>query len=221
MMPRILLCAVLVLPFSALPTVAQSPAEAGSKAQQEKKDENIPAKPAVLSGAALRFGADLQGAATPAVLKWAKSFAKKEILKAQEAPGRDTVAAALSTAYAGRSEPSRKAGEVLVWYLAYLEGTKNQETAAQRVRDMERELDRLQDDQQQLDRTPVEFSQMPLKRAAESRILGRIEEVRLQRDIYKRVLDGINARVDICLENLAALTDAAKGMDPVAIRGLK
>ncbi len=213
---RVLFVSVCAASFSA----AQSTPAAEPRTQQERKDDSAPAKATVLSGAALRFGADLENATPQAFLKWARNFAKKEILKPQVAPNREAVSKALNADYGKSPELSRKAGEILLWYLAYQEGTKNQEVAAVRVHDMEKELARLEEDQQQLDRTPAEFKG-EAKRDTASRILGQIEQDRVQRDTYKRVLDLLSVRVDFCLQNLSALLDESKGLAPAEIRNLK
>ena len=108
-----------------------------------------------------------------------------------------------------------------MWYLAYQEGTKSQEIAAQRVRDLEKEMARRQDDLRQLENTPVPMHQLAALHAAQEQIQTRLQQDGRIRDAYNSVLDSARARVDVCLENLSALTEAAKGLNTAEIRSLK
>ncbi len=197
------------------------PQEKPVTAQQEKSPEGAPEKPAVLSSAALRAGAELEGAAAPSFLKWARDFAKKEIVKAKTLPAKDVAAKALAASHPDASAQARAAGEIVVWYRAYQEAAKAQGISGQRVRDVDKDLKDMAQDLRQVETTPVEISQLPLKREAEDRILARMQAAARMREAYARV-DQLNGeRVDFCMSTLAALTENAKALNPAEIRGLK
>jgi len=167
------------------------------------------------------MGADLEGAAAGAVLKWARNLAKREVLTARTPPAEDTVAKALRANYSKAPDSARQSGELLVWYLAYREGSRSQEIAAQRVRDIERSMRFLNDDLRNLDNVPIPLTQLPAAHEEENRIRTRLRDAESLRDMNQRVLDGIRARVDLIIERLAAHSETMKDRDPADIRLLK
>lgn len=191
----------------------QTPAPPPQSKQQPPSANTLPA-------GAVALGTRLEAAAAPAVLKWARNYAKREILKKATPPKDEAVTAALEEAYPRAKPAALRAGEALVWYLAYQEGSKTQEISAQRVRETERDLQFLQDDLRRLENTPVPISEMPLAREMEGRIRARMYALEQQRDMYKRVHEGIAATVDACVERLAARSEAIKDVDAGEIRGL-
>lgn len=197
-----------------------SPVNAAQEQSGKPLEKQASTATNTLPAAAIAFGTRLEAAAAPAVVKWARNFAKREILKKSPPPKDEAVTAALEEAYPRAKPPALRAGEVLVWYLAYQEGTKSQEISAQRVRETERDLQFLQDDLRRLENTPVPISEMPLAREAEGRIRARMYALEQQRDMYKRVHALVAASVDACVERLAARSEAAKDADAGDIRGL-
>lgn len=190
-------------------------------AAQEKPAANKQASAStVVSSAALRMGAALESAAPAPVMKWARSYSRREMLKSTP-PTEGGVAAALLTNYPGAPAAAREAGEFLLWYVAYREGTKSQEIAAQRVREIERDIDFLNGDLRNIRNTPVEISQAGVARAAEDRAMARLQDAERMRDMHKRVRDAVAARVDVCIERLAALGESRKDRDAAEIRNLK
>lgn len=192
----------------------KKPAEPKVQAEQE-------AKPAVVSSPALQLGAKMQEAASAELLKWAREYAKREVLGRPTASENEAIAKAIATRYSKAPLPAREAGLFFLWYVAYQQAGQGQLFAGARVRDLDRDVRSLEDDLLRIRNTPVPIAQAAAARDAEARAEQRLEDVIRQRTLHQRQLDAARARVDNCLERLAALHEQWKDRDPAEIRALK
>ena len=220
---KIRIVAVAAVSFAGAAWGQQAEPAKKPEAQQEqtKPDQIKKETPAVLPSAALSLGAKMAESASPGFLKWARGYAKREILEHTPPREHEAVRKAIEARYLQAPEPARAAGVFLVWYVAYEQATKTQDAAGERVRDIERVLNRLADDLAQIRNTAVPISAVDAQRDEEGRILGRLEDATRERDLFQRNLDIQRARVDLCLQRLAALHEALKDSDTSSIRQLK
>lgn len=219
--PNLLVAVAVALLLAGAAVAQQSPKKPEPSASKGEQEGTRIAPAGVLPTEALRLGADLEGAAPGVFLKWARKFAKREIVDRSEPPTQEAVGQGLQAAFPKAPATSREAGEILLWYLAYQQGAKTLEIAASRVRELERDMGYVQDELQRHRSTPVPIQQAAAAREAEDRLLATFEQVTRQRDLHKRVADMIRARVDFCIERLAAANASSRERDPEAIKALK
>jgi len=200
--------------------VAQQPPPKEPQPESAKPGDARPLG-AVLPSAALRCGADLEGAAPAPFLKWARDFAKRQLSEKSSPPAEGLVTQAMNANFAAASPAARQSGEALVWYVAYQQGNRNLETSGQRVQDIERDMKFLQDDLQRLHKIPVPMTQLDQLRAAEENVLLRLQSAERLREMYKNSLEKTRAHVDLCVERLAALRETVKEHGPAELRELK
>jgi hypothetical protein len=192
---------------------AEAPGKTTETSEAAKTRTPIPAD-------AIALGAKMAELAPANFLRWARGYAKR-ILKNDAAAPRETVTQEVEKRYAKAPAKARAAGELLVWYLAYVNEADKQTSAAARLSDLDREVQEAEQDLHLAERTPNLRGMASPGNSAEARALLRLERVREQRDFYRGHMAQLQTRLDGCLERLAAAHEAVKGGDAAAVKGLK
>lgn len=217
---------ILRLLFGAMIAGSLCAAAAAQQAAPPKKpappeEQAKPEAPAVIPSAALGLGGKMEESAAPESLKWARGYAKREILDRRPPPEDAAIRKALDARYPAAPASARAAGVFLLWYLAYQHASRAQEDASRPIQDMERDINKLEDDLLRIRNTPVPLSQASAAHDAEDRAAQRLEDALHQQNLHKRNLNALRARVDVCLKRLAALYETLKDSDPAEVRQLK
>jgi hypothetical protein len=173
----------------------------------------------VIRAEVIGLGAKMAESAPAGFLKWARSYAKREILGRPAPPEDEAVQKTFGERFPKAAPSARAAGVFLLWYEAYQQVSEDQQFLGERVSDMNRDISHLESDLVRLRTTTPSLADPA--RNAQARLERRLEDARRQRGFYRRGLDALNPRMDVCLRRLATLHETIKDSDPAEIRGLK
>lgn len=137
-LPASLLAAVL---SSFAAQQAEPPKNSASKQEAAQTDT-----PAVIRAEVIGLGAKMAESAPAGFLKWARSYAKREILGGSAPPEDEAVQKTFDERFPKSAPSARAAGAFLLWYQAYQHASDDQQVFQQRISDVDREIRNLESD---------------------------------------------------------------------------
>jgi hypothetical protein len=220
------LLAVSVLAADVCSFAAQQPAQQSEPPSKSaaKQEPAAAQAPVAIPADAIALGVKMAESAPPDFLKWARGYAKREILKKDAAVSLETVAQAIEKRYPKAPAQARKAAAFLVWYLGYVQETGEQTSSAARIRDLDRLISEAEQDLHIAENAPAKRAPANPRVGQitdEDRAMQRLDGLNSQRDFQRGHMAQLQARADACLQRLAALYETLKDADPAEIRGLK
>lgn len=215
---RPLLAVLLTVVFAPAPFAAQEqkPKKKSSPSETKAKEPPTP-----IPAEALSLGTKMTEVAPEDFLKWARSYAKKEIVGRNPPAEDEAVRKAFDERSPQATPAARGAGVFLLWFVAYQQAGDAQDTMASRIRELKRDISIFEDDLREIENRPVPLSAANDRMVAESRVRQRLEDAERQKSFFERNLAPLQERVDFCLRHLAAQYETVKDSDPAVVRGLK
>jgi hypothetical protein len=190
-----------------------------TKNPAEKPEAAEARTPVTIPANIIGLGAKIAEAAPDGVQKWARGYAKRELLGRDGPPEDEAVEKAFEARFSKAAARARAAGIFLAWYEAYQRISDDQQVFHQRIVEIDRDISRMESDLTRF-RTLTPSLGDPA-RDAQARLERRLENARRQRDFFRTGLEALNPRVELCLKRLTALYETVKDADPAAIQGLK
>ena len=226
---RAAFCAgILSFSLSAAAPQAQTPAE--NAPRNTKKEKEKPWRPMVVSANVLRFGAQLEDAASPALKDWLRAHVNQQLREKPIDP--KVTIDAVDARFPAASDRARDAGIYLAYVLASRDDTENERVISFRIREIEREADDISHQlaaiwREQQRRLASASSSSPS--AAESvrqqddeqKLNTRLRELSEERELKMTQAAFTRKKVNIYLKLMAMAYEKMKGTDPAILGELK
>jgi len=222
---RICAFVLVALLFAACPAQLHPQGQAKPKNPREEK----PWQQAVVPAEVVKFGADLEGAASAHLKDWCSNYVRKELRDKPIEP--KAVIGAVDRHYAAASDLARDAGIYLVYYLAYRDDEENQRMLSFRIRDIDRETYDITRElamihESELNRLASRNSSLtPAERIRrdeqEQKANSRLRELGDERQIKGTRMDFSRKKVNIYLKLMSYAYDRMKGTPPAVLDELK
>ncbi len=192
---------------------------APTAAQKEAKEW----KPAMIPADALKYGADIEAAATPEFLRWAHSFATGEMRHMQVNP--KALMEVVDKKFAGTPDDARDAGIFLVEYLGYKDEEETQKMRTAEIRELNRQIYDANREMNIAKENTVN-SKNPAASAVtkHNRYLEMeesLKELGRQLEIKMKEVAASRNKVNLYLKVLKITHERMNGIPPAAVAGLK
>ncbi|HWQ02847.1 MAG TPA: hypothetical protein VNL38_00060 [Candidatus Nitrosotenuis sp.] len=203
---------------------------AGQKRDEPPRAKDIENwKPAYLPAQAVKFGAELDAAASPELKKWVGGYVARRMRERTVEPRE--VMADVDAQFAAAADEARDAVIFLVYYAAYKDEDDNQRQLAFRIRDIDRETFDLSRQINLMIRNSERRSASPnqqmtvgdrLRMDEEQRKLEiRLRELGDERQLKATQMEASRQRVTTYLRLLGKVHEKMKGISPRVLAGVK